>query len=738
MGYPVRPRRLEMALKVRTGVFYDSPVQGLEYRTETLSGITDEKAQFKYRSGETVTFSVGGLVLGATAGKEILNLAEIILEVGGDINRINKRRLTNIARFLQSLNRKDNIEECIKITEEIRKAVSIYRYDIDFDQAEETFTADPAVNNLFKHLKSVLRTPEQARNHLRRTMYGIKKSSDVKIPMSDGSYLLANIFHPITKGKYPAIVTLGAYGKEFREGRICDEKDLLNKEIAEDRYFEAGNPPPAKGADPLPFENAESANTTDWVPRGYVLIRVDARGVGQSPGLFEQFSYQEAKDLYDVIEWSAKQSWSSGKVGLFGSGYYAMVAYNVAQLQPPHLKAMINIGGDSNSYRDYVFTGGGLYNSFNSVVKNSCGEWKGVDWVSVAMKEPFDDPEIYGPAGKICISPDLSKVKVPFWSATGISGTLHTRGSSEAFINAGSKQKKFTFISEPGIHLWPYTRTWMNKWFAYMDYWLKGIDTGIMEEPAVEVMIRSGYGGFYWIKETDWPIPGTKYIKFYLDASLSSFKGNEKRKDFLKLDKGVPKSEKSYSYNAGVDWKPDNAWSHGVSFISEPMVEEMVIAGYPKLVAWVSSSSYDMELHTSIRVIDENNKEVQYPIAAFDDTAGRMFPVGFGGLKVSHRKLDRKRSTIFRPYHTHKKADYLPLKSGEAVEAEVEIWPTTAVIRKGSRIQLDVQPAVGAGIGMRIYDALDQKYQKGSSNSIHTGPEHLSYLQLPLIPSKRE
>jgi predicted acyl esterase len=115
----------------------------------------------------------------------------------------------------------------------------------------------------------------------------------------------------------------------------------------------------------------------------------------------------------------------------------------------------------------------------------------------------------------------------------------------------------------------------------------------------------------------------------------------------------------------------------------------------------------------------------------------KYFPISWGALKVSHRKLDPEKSTVYRPHHTHQKENYQPLKPGEVVEAEVEIWPTTALIRKGYRIRLDVQPVSGDHMPMRIYDAIDQTYQKGPSNTIYTGPDHLSYLQLPVIPPKQ-
>ena len=156
-------------------------------------------------------------------------------------------------------------------------------------KVKQAFTADPNVVALFAELNATLRTAAQARNHLRRTLLGIKKMTDVKIPMRDGSYLLADIFFPIDEGKYPVVMNLGVYGKAFFRGCICSKEDLLAKEAREDRYFE-GNP------DNDPYENHESVNTVDWVPKGYVVVRVDGRGTCNTPGVVHPYSPQEAED----------------------------------------------------------------------------------------------------------------------------------------------------------------------------------------------------------------------------------------------------------------------------------------------------------------------------------------------------------------------------------------------------------------------------------------------------------
>jgi predicted acyl esterase len=160
-----------------------------------------------------------------------------------------------------------------------------------------------------------------------------------------------------------------------------------------------------------------------------------------------------------------------------------------------------------------------------------------------------------------------------------------------------------------------------------------------------------------------------------------------------------------------------------------------VIAGYSKLVTWVSSTSEDMDLFVSIRVLDEHGREVDFcGPALIPGISTRFYPLAKGWLKVSHRKLDTKRSTDFRPKHTHLRADYAPLRAGEVVPVEVEIIPNVGLVRKGHRIRLDIQPFTGVGHGMR--HGYDASYHAGAENTIYTGPEHPGYLQLPVLPAR--
>jgi putative CocE/NonD family hydrolase len=750
-----------MSNETLTGVFA-GPVIGLKYQTPTCSGMTNEKGEFYYRDGEVVSFSVGNVIVGNTKGEKRVTVANLVSRVDGNFNNLLNPVVTNVARFLQTLDQDGNVDNGITITPEAHEIVGDrpINFNQEFFQAVlgnfdigKAFAEDPFIHALLEDLNKSgvftantprkLCSPEAARNEVRRNVLGILRFRDVKIPLRNGSYVLADVFRPAKEGKFPVIMNFGIYGKAFLRGAIFDDKSAEEHEQMEDRYF-SGNP------DAFIFENHESPKTAVWVPQDYAIIRVDGPGTGKSPGRIEIWGIGEAEAFYDAIEWAGTQSWCNGNVGLWGMSYYAMNQCAVASLQPPHLKATVGIGTDITMYEEVLYNGGIPNEEFwrfwwnEGPMKAVVGESKFIDALARAKAHPFNDfhsNEIFGRRAEVFMSPDMSKATVPLWVviAATHTGHIHQLGSSEAYIHSASKHKK--------LDLWEdwaeksYSRDAVADHMAFFDYWLKGIQNGIMDKPPVRLEIRTGNGCSYIQEESEWPIARTQYTKWYLDASPSNWEGDGRRSDFLKLSQMEPREEKQASYSAEVDvgtffpYKPGNTppWSTGISFITEPMTDDIVLAGYMKAGLWVSSTSSDMDMYISVRVIDGQNREVDFsgPPDLKDPT--NVYPVGMGWLKVSHRKVDPSRSTEYTVKHTHLEADYAPLKGNEVVPVEVEIIPDTAIVKKGQRIRLDIQPHDGAGHGPpHVYDA---SYHDGAQNTIYTGPRHLSYVQLPIIPA---
>ncbi len=163
----------------------------------------------------------------------------------------------------------------------------------------------------------------------------------------------------------------------------------------------------------------------------------------------------------------------------------------------------------------------------------------------------------------------------------------------------------------------------------------------------------------------------------------------------------------------------------------------------------MSSSTADADLFVVLRVFDGEMKEVTFQGAIDPHT-----PVGQGWLRASHRRLDKRLSKPYRPYHTHDRKE--PLKKGQVVELDIEIWPTSIVIPAGHRIGLSIRgkdyvypgPSGGklsnfknelTGCGPFLHDDPKDRPLRifGGTTGLHFGPARRPFLLLPVIPPKR-
>ena len=316
------------------------------------------------------------------------------------------------------------------------------------------------------------------------------------------------------------------------------------------------------------------------------------------------------------------------------------------------------------------------------------------------------------------------------WSGMG----LHLRGNTEAFMRAATPHKKLRIHA--GTHVHPfYTEDGRRDQLRFFDYWLKGIDNGIMDEPPVKLAIRKGHDEIEWRYEYEWPLKRTQWTKFYFDLSKPAPGMAENAGGLVPAnpDKSAVRTYPATSLGSmgstsaassqvmGGGIKP----GMGISLETPPLPQDMEVTGPVAASFWVSSSSEDMDLFLTLRNIDADGNEIMET-----GQQGAPVPTAKGWLRVSHRELDSTLSLPYRPYHKHTRRLYL--QPGEIVKVDVEIWPTSMVFRRGHRVRLDIQPRDGVGSASYMHYHAD--YNTGT-NTIHAGGKHKSYLLLPVIPA---
>jgi predicted acyl esterase len=149
-----------------------------------------------------------------------------------------------------------------------------------------------------------------------------------------------------------------------------------------------------------------------------------------------------------------------------------------------------------------------------------------------------------------------------------------------------------------------------------------------------------------------------------------------------------------------------------------------------KLRLWVQADgSDDMDLFVAIEKIDRSGQTVPFAFMWIRDDG----PAALGWLRVSHRELDKGKSTPYQPYHKHRRE--IKLKPGEIVPVEIEIWPSSTLFERGEKLRLVVQ---GSDIGMypgQVATYMHMAYVNRGQHVIYTGGKYDSFLLVPVIPA---
>jgi predicted acyl esterase len=209
--------------------------------------------------------------------------------------------------------------------------------------------------------------------------YVVEKNVKIPLKTSEVGFLRCNVYlpkkaRPYGDVKYPVIVTYGPCelaAKTFRRPVAHSQFSADGKDVPYEIFFQKS----WTQINPEMKSSHASWETPDpgfWCSREYIVVRVDERGSGQSPGVLDTMSRGTSEAFFDVIEWCADQEWSTGKVGLLGISYFAGTQWRVAARRPKGLSAIIPWEGMSDYYRDRVRHGGILSDQFISESLMGC------------------------------------------------------------------------------------------------------------------------------------------------------------------------------------------------------------------------------------------------------------------------------------------------------------------------------------------------------------------------------
>jgi len=539
--------------------------------------------------------------------------------------------------------------------------------------------------------------------------YGVLVQRDISIPMSDGTILDCDLFHPDAHGKFPTILGVHGYPKSWQSA-----------------------PAIPRGVYTGGYPNGQSqvGDPNFYVRRGYAQVIANVRGSGKSCGRHANYDSREVEDTYEIIEWIAAQPWSDGHVGMFGISYASITQQQVASLNPPSLKAIFAPYGYGDFYRDKYYHGGILSHVYlTSWAKN----FRAVSWSREKLgDEKYDEAIVELLRNEdICVVPTLVKalqnpgvgenpfvvdilinafdgpyyeernvryhtIKVPSyvgadWGCFG----LHLPGAFHGWENIKSPKKMVIGPPiQPDRPLYQYQYESL-RWF---DYWLKGMDNGIMDEPPIRLFVM---GADEWKTADEWPLPETKWTPFYL------------HKDGLL-------SEHEFWPNEGGSSYEDNPFvpRGKITFLSPPMVENTEVIGPIVLNLYGSTTDTEVLWFVSLLDVDPQGEE-------------RLLTKGW--LRGSQREVDPERSKPWEPFHPHRRRE--PLTPNQVYEFGIRVIPTGNVFRVGHRIGLRISSADNMGEVKTTLEGRAQGHlwrQAPSWVTVYHNTEYPSHLLLPV------
>ncbi|HEX9815438.1 MAG TPA: CocE/NonD family hydrolase [Candidatus Thermoplasmatota archaeon] len=331
--------------------------------------------------------------------------------------------------------------------------------------------------------------------------------------------------------------------------------------------------------------DVEASFRTYFVPRGYAVVVADVRGTGYSEGCMDMMGAKEQRDTYDLVEWIANQTWSDGKVGMYGVSYVGTTPHEALIMAPPHLVTVVTVAGVTHQWRNMYQNGVPYSNRFYPLTYELLegapppgDAERGPDFVLNAAAGACDQEEmiehVTPPTYGRGIYDDywternftlkVENIKASIFYNQGFTDRAVNPMEAIYWYNEIPTPKKAFFGQWP--HRTPNRTDWQETLNGWFDHWLKGIPNGIMDTPPVEVITNDER-----IRVDDeWPPSDARNHRLYLSSG--------------KLSETAPAAKGSDTYfadtaNRGAEGMFDAVRPTQLRYESEPLAEELYMSG---------------------------------------------------------------------------------------------------------------------------------------------------------------
>ncbi len=355
---------------------------------------------------------------------------------------------------------------------------------------------------------------------------------------------------------------------------------------------------------------------------GYASVRVDLRGSGDSDGLLlDEYLPQEQEDALEVISWIAGQPWCTGAVGMIGISWGGFNGLQVAAHNPPALKGIITLCSTDDRYADDVhYMGGCLLGNdqlpwaSSMLVRNGLppdprfvgDRWREMWFERLQRTPPFVEAwmshqrrDEFWKQGSVCENYDT--IRCPVYA---VGGWADAYSNAIFRLLAGLPGPRKGLIG-PWAHLYPEMGIpgpaigFLQECLRWWDYWLKGIDTGIMDEPMFRVWMQESiepdasctlWPG-RWVAEPSWPSDHIDTASYYLNGNgLGEAPANETALTYQGLQHAGMDAGIWCGHGAPADMPPDQRAEDGrsLTFTSQPASAAVEILGFPEIMLAVA------------------------------------------------------------------------------------------------------------------------------------------------------